>query len=153
MAQELLDRVQVRAGLQEMGGKRMPQRMDGGGREVELFAGHDDQPLEGGTRHGTGGGVHALSQRGRRVVIAPTGVGEEQERMPVEGPVAAQFLIQGGGQGYDAVLVSFAVADEQFVFLAFDVVDGEPETLAQTQPATVDELEGSAIAAQTDVGP
>ena len=70
----------------------------------------------------------------------------------MEGPVAAQFLHHGGGQGHDAVLVSFAVADEEFVLLSFDVVNGEPETLAQAQTAAVDQFEGSAIAPQTDVG-
>lgn len=152
MAQEFLDGVQMRPGLQEMGSKRMTQRMDGGRWEVELLASHDDQPLEGGTRHRAGGGVHAPGQRLRGVVIAPACVGEDQQRVPVKGPVAAQFLPHRSGQGHDAVLVSFALADKQFVFLTFDVVNGQPETFAEPQPATVDELEGSAIAAQTDVG-
>src|SRR5262249_19782324 len=78
-------------------------------------------------------------------------VGEQQQRVPVKAPVAAQFLPHGGGQGHDAILMSFAVANEQFVFVAFDVVNGQPETLAQAQPATVDELERSAVAAQTNV--
>ena len=56
------------------------------------------------------------------------------------------------GQRHDPVLVALAVANEQLVFAAFDVVDRQPETFAQTQPATVDELERSAIAAQADVG-
>ena len=152
MAQEFLDGVQMRPGLQEMRGKRMTQRMHRGIREVELFAGHNNQPLEGGTRHRAGGGVHAPGQRRRGVVVPSACVGEDEQRVPVKAPVAAQFLPQGGGQGHDAVLVSFAVANEQFVFLAFDVVNGQPETFAQAQPATVDELEGSAVAPQTDVG-
>ena len=152
MAQEFLDGVQMRAGFQEMGGKGMTQRMHGSSGEVELFAGDDDQPLEGGTGHGAGGGVHAPGQRLRGVVIAAARVGEEQERVAVESPVAAQFLLHGGGQRHDPVLVSLAVANEQLVFLAFDVVDGQPEAFAQAQPATVDELERSAVAAQADVG-
>ena len=70
----------------------------------------------------------------------------------MESPVAAQFLIHGGGQRHDPVLVALAVANHQFVFLADDVVNGQPEAFAQAQPATVDELEGSAVAAQADVG-
>src|SRR5271157_6548883 len=57
MTQELLDGVQMRAGLQEVGGKGMPQRMHGSCGEVELFAGHNDQALEGGTGHGSGTGA------------------------------------------------------------------------------------------------
>lgn len=71
--------------------------------------------------------------------------------MAVESPVAAQFLIHGGGQRHDPVLVALAVANKELVLATFDVVDSQPETFAQTQPATVDELERSAIAAQADV--
>ena len=60
--EQLLDGVQMCAGFQQMGGKRMAQRVDRGGGEVELFAGDDDQALEGGARHGAGGGVHAPGQ-------------------------------------------------------------------------------------------
>jgi hypothetical protein len=126
MAQEFLDGVQMRPGLQEMSRKRMTQRMHGGSRKAELFAGHDDQPLEGGTRHRAGGAVHAPGQRLGAVVITPARVGEDKQRVPVKAPVAAQFLPHAGGQGHDAVLVSFAVTNEQFVFLALDVVNGEP---------------------------
>ena len=124
MAQELLDGVQMRAGFQQMGGKGMAQRMHRSGGNVELFAGHDDQPLQGGTGHGRGGRVHASGQRLRGVVVAAADVGEEQERVAVKGPVAAQFLLHGGGQRHDPVLVALALANEQLVFLAFDVVDG-----------------------------
>jgi hypothetical protein len=57
-----------------------------------LFARHDDQPLQGGTRHGCGGGVHAPGQALRGGVIAAARVGKEQERVPVESPVAAQLI-------------------------------------------------------------
>lgn len=62
MAQEFLDSVQMRPSLQQMSCKRMTQRMHRSSREVELFARHDDQPLQGRTRHGTGRGVHAPRQ-------------------------------------------------------------------------------------------
>ncbi len=74
MAQEFLDGVQVRAGLQEMGSKRMTQRMHGGRGEVELFAGHDDQPLEGGTRHRAGGGASGYRLQGAARAGAPKGL-------------------------------------------------------------------------------
>ena len=96
--------------------------------------------------------MHAAGQRFGRVVISATRIGKDQERVPVERPVAAQFLTHRIGQWQDPVLVPLAVADEQFVFLTFDVVNGEPETFAEPQPATIDKLERSAIAAQADVG-
>lgn len=46
--------------------------------------------------------------------------------------------------------MAFAIADDEFVLLAEDVVDGEAQTLAQTKAAAVDELERGAIAAQAD---
>ena len=62
MTQELLDGVQVSARFQQLGGKGMPQRVHGSSRQIELFAGDNDQALKGRTGHGAGGGVHALSQ-------------------------------------------------------------------------------------------
>ena len=44
---ELLDRVEMCAGLQQMGGNGMAQRMDGRRREVKLLAGDDDEALQG----------------------------------------------------------------------------------------------------------
>ena len=43
------------------------------------------------------------------------------------------------------------MADEQFVFLTFDVVNGQTEAFAQAQAATVDEFEWGAVAAQAYV--
>ena len=94
MAEQLLDGVQMRARFQQMGGETVAQRMHGGRREVELLAGQDHEPLQRGTGHGTGGGAHARGQR-LGVVIAAAHVGEDQQRMAVEGPVAAQFLHTG----------------------------------------------------------
>jgi hypothetical protein len=45
MPKELLDRVEMRAGLQQMRGKGMAQRMDGCRREVKLLAGEDGRGL------------------------------------------------------------------------------------------------------------
>ena len=130
----------------------LTQRMHRSRGQIELFAGNDDQALKGGTGHGAGGGVHASGQGLRGVVITAARVGEDQQRVAMESPVAAQFAVHGGGQGHDPVLVSLAVADEELVFGAFNVVDGQPEAFAQAQPATVDEFERSAVAAQADVG-
>lgn len=47
--------------------------------------------------------------------------------------------------------MSLAGADEEFVLLALDVVDGQSQTFTETQAADVDEFDRSAIAAQADV--
>ena len=68
----------------------------------------------------------------------------------MNGPVSAQFVQERPGQRDDAVTVPLAVADEELVLRARDVVDGQSQAFAQAQAATVDELDRSAIAAQAD---
>jgi hypothetical protein len=58
------------------------------------------------------------------VVISTADVGEEEQRMFVESPITAQIQVKTVGQGNNAVLVPFAVANAQLVVLAVDVVDG-----------------------------
>lgn len=70
----------------------------------------------------------------------------------MKSPIAAQFEVHGGWQRNDAILVSFAMADEELVFASGDVVNGQAQTFAQAQTATIDELERGAIAAQANVG-
>jgi hypothetical protein len=149
MAEEFLNRVQMSAGFEEMRGKGMAQGMDGSSRDVELIAGQDHEPLQGGTGHGPGGVVHANSQS-RGVVVPTTHVGKDQEWMPVKRPVGTQFLIKRRGQRHDAIAMPFAASDEELVFSAGDVVDGERQAFAQAQAASVDELDGSAVTAQAD---
>lgn len=48
--------------------------------------------------------------------------------------------------------MSLAVADEQFVFLAANVVDGQAQAFAQAQPAAVNQFQRGAIASQADEG-
>jgi hypothetical protein len=95
--------------------------------------------------------MHAPGQ-GLGGVLPAADVGKDQERMPVKGPVAPEFVIEAGGQRQDPVLVPLAVADEELVLLSLDVVDREGQALAQAQAADVDEFERGPIAAQTDAG-
>ena len=132
------------------GWRNVTQRMDRSGRDVELFAGEDQKPLQGGAGHAAKWpdacarpGLGGCCRRGRRW--------ERSGADAVEGPVAAQFLVQRGGQRDDAILVAFAVADEELVLGPGDVVNGQGQAFAQAQAATVDELDGSAITAQADV--
>lgn len=50
--------------------------MDRSGGNVELFAGEDEEPLQGAMRHGAAGLVHALSQ-GFGIMVTAADVGEE----------------------------------------------------------------------------
>lgn len=117
---------------------------------MELFSSHDDEALQGGTRHGTSGFMHALGQHPGIVMTAPD-IGKDEQRMAMEGPVITQLVVQGAGQRDDAVAISLAVTDEELVFRAGDIVDGQCQAFAQAQAATVDELDGCAIATQADV--
>ena len=72
---------------------------------------------------------HAFSHN-LEVCITTTGVGEDEEGMPVNLPVGLQFAPQTGRQRHHAILVALAVADEQFVFGALDIVDGQGQAFA-----------------------
>jgi hypothetical protein len=122
--EQFLDGVQMRSGFKQMRGEGMAQRMNRRVGNVELLAGEDQQPLQRGARHGAGRRVHSFGQS-LRVVVAATDIWKDQERMLVDSPVAAEFLVHGGGQREDPILMSLAVADEQFVFFAANVVDGQ----------------------------
>ena len=114
MAQQLLDRVQMGAGFQQMGRETVTQRMRGGRREIELLASRDQEPLQRGTRHRRSGLAHAFGHD-LRIVVPAADIGKDQERMPVEGPVTAQLLVEGSGQREDPIAMAFAVADEELV--------------------------------------
>jgi len=85
--------------------------------------------LQRPARHGGGGLTHALGH-GLGIVIPSADVGKEKEWMPVKLPVTLEFVPQTGGQRHDAILVALAVADEQFVLGAFNVVDGQGQAFA-----------------------
>jgi hypothetical protein len=69
------------------------------------------------------------TQRGRRERVCRNAVGRGVG-WAVKSPIPTQFVGQGGGQRNDTVFVSFGVADEQFVFAAGDVVNGQAQTFA-----------------------
>jgi hypothetical protein len=151
VTEQFLDGAQMGSGLQHMRGEGMAQRMDRSVGNVELLAGRDQESLQGRGRHGTRGVVHA---RGHRfgVTVATSHVGEDQQGMPVKGPVSAQLLVKAPGQGNHAILMAFALANAQLVVVALDVVNGQGQAFAQAQTATIDEFQGSAITSQANVG-
>ena len=67
-----------------------------------------------------------------------------------ESPVVAQILQHQRRQRDDPVLMAFAIANDELVLVAEDVVNGQSEAFAQAQSAAVDELERRAIAAQAN---
>lgn len=71
--------------------------------------------------------------------------------MPVHLPVAAQFLIHRRRQRNHPVLITFTSADDQFMITSEDIVNGQGEAFAQTQSATVDELERRAVTSESDL--
>ena len=129
VAEKFLDGVQMCPGLQQVRGKAVAQRVHGSGGKVEFFPSDDDQALQRTAGHGTGGLAHSLGQR-FEVMIAATHVGKEQKWVSMKSPVATQLLIHRCGQGNHPVFITFTVADEQFVFLAPDVVNGQAQAFA-----------------------
>ena len=93
--------------------------------------------------------MHARGQ-GLRVVVTAPDIGEEQKRVTMEEPVAAQLVVEGCGQRDHPVCMTFAIADDELVVLAEDVVDGEAQALAEPKAAAIDELERGAVTAQAD---
>ena len=88
---------------------------------------------------------------GLKVVVTAPDIGEKQERVLVDPPVTAQLVVEGSGQRNNPVLMAFAMADDELVLPAKDVVDGEAEALAEPEAAAIDELEWGAVTAQADV--
>ena len=70
----------------------LAQGMHRSGRDVEVFAGDDEESLQGAVGHGANGFVHARGQ-GFGVVVAAAHVGKDQQGVTVKGPVAAQLLV------------------------------------------------------------
>lgn len=129
VAEKFLDGVEWGPCFQKMGGKAVTQGMNLGRGDVELLACSDDETLEGGAGHGSGGRPHALGQ-GFEILIPASDVGEEKQGMLVNTPIILEFLVEGGGKRNDTVEEAFTATDEELVLLALDVVDGEGEALA-----------------------
>jgi hypothetical protein len=79
------------AGLQQMRGKGMAQRMDGCRREVKLLAGDDDEALQGTVRHGRLCRSHPFCQSLGRLVAA-SHIGKQPARISVKAPILPQIL-------------------------------------------------------------
>ena len=123
MPKELLDRVEMCAGLQQMRGKAMAQRMDGRRREIKLLAGHDDEALQGTVRHGSLCRSHPFCQSLGRLVAA-SHIGKQPARMPMKAPILAQILQHQRRQWDDTVLMAFAIANDELALIAENIVNG-----------------------------
>ena len=122
---------------------------DRGVGQVEFLAGHDDQALQRANRHRTGGSAHPCGQL-VRAARAASGVGEEQHRMPVKGPVTPQVLHHLPRQRHHPVAAALAAPHHQFSLLALDVMHRERKALREPQPRAVDQLHRRAVAPQSD---
>ena len=69
----------------------------------------------------------------------------------MEAVIGSKILDHGSGNRHHPILVSFAVADPEFVFVAPDVVNGEIETFRESKPAAIDELDRGSVTTQPDV--
>ena len=128
VAQKGLDGVETGATFEHVRGKAVPKGVCAAEREAEFFASENQEALDRSDGHGIEGGVHALAER-LTVGLAAACVGKKQERVAMESPVASQLFHHGGWNGNHAVFESLAGANEELVFVAEDVVDGEAEAL------------------------
>lgn len=104
VGEQALDRMKMGPGPQQVGSEAVEEGLDRGTGQVEFLAGDKDGALERRTRRRRCSLVHAPSEGVRRI-DAPTGIVEDQERMAMEGTLAAQLLAEAGGCRQDTVSV------------------------------------------------
>ena len=122
---------------------------DRGVGQVEFLAGHDDQALQRANRHRTGGSAHPCGQL-VRAARAASGVGEEQHRMPVKGPVTPQVLHHLPRQRHHPVAAALAATHHQLALVALDVVHRQRKAFRKPQPRAVNQLHRRAVTPQPD---
>ena len=149
VTEEVLNGVKACPTFDHVGGKTMAQAMRCCFGNIKLGAGQNNKPLKGPVRHRGGCRMHTGAKFGSLLDPA-TRVGENEKRIAMVSVVFAQVLEHIRGNGNHAVLESLALSDEEFSFLALDVMDGEREAFGQPKPAAVEEFYGNAVATQTD---
>lgn len=137
VSQQSLQRGQVRAALQQVGGVAVPQRV-----RADLLV---DPRGVGGTF------ADALDVRDAEV-SARLAAGEEPEFGSVTSPVVAQTPEQDGGERHEAVLAALAPADEQGHPGGIDVGRPQAEDLADPQAGGVSGPEDREVARVADGG-
>jgi hypothetical protein len=144
MAEPELDDPQVDAGLQEVGGPGMAQRVDGSGLAhpcvVERIAERFTDPTGA---DGSRGGVvlHASARPGRK----------EPDRVAMGAPLAAEQGERARGQGDVAGLEALAAADLELHAGAVDPGDLQVDAFADAQAAGVDGGEAGVVGGPVDV--
>lgn len=93
--------------------------------QVDFLAGQHEQPLQGAARHGRLRFVHSSGQLVGIALTSTSDVGEDEYGMAVKAIIGTQILQHVFCQRNHPILETLALADDQFPFLAFDVVDGE----------------------------
>jgi hypothetical protein len=130
VAQQALQGRQVGAGLQQVRGIAVPQRMD--------------VCWLGQSRQGQGLTEGALQRP--RVQGLALAMDKEVVLGTVQPPVSTQFLEQQRRQGQAAVLGALAAADPQHVASAVHVGDAQVQQFAQAQAAAVGQAQQEAVA-------
>ena len=92
-----------------MGRETMAQGVRGADRDVEFLACRGDELLQGADGYGADRLGHTLGDFVRRAGTSPD-VGEKQQRVLVNLPVAAQVFDHGLGNGDHTVFVILALA-------------------------------------------
>ena len=138
VAQIDLDLAEVLALFQQMRRVGMSQGMDvrllGDGAGLE---GETKGPLQGAAAHRFGGAAGSPST----VTLG----GKEKDRMTMGFPLLAQEQQSAFGQGYVAILITFAGADVQEHALRIDVADLQAKPFTQAQAAGVNSGQSDAM--------
>ena len=151
VSKETLNGVQTRPAFDQMSGEAVTQSVNRGVGNVEFLAGENQEALKRAVRHGRSGCVHAGSEFAP-ILNPPSCVGKNEKGVAVEPVVGPKILQHVVGDGNHSVLESLALSDEEFTFLALDVVNGERKAFGKPQATAINEFDRSAVAAQPDVG-
>lgn len=150
MTKEPLDAVQAGPALDQVSRVTVTEGMNRGVGNIKLFAGENQEALKRAVRHGRLGGPHPGNEFGA-ALDPPSSIRENQERVTMDPIISTQILQHIQGKGNDAVLPALALTNDQLLFGAFDVVDGEREALRKSQAAAINQFDGNAIAAQPNM--
>ena len=146
MAHVSLDDPQVDSGFQKMGSVGVSQGMDGDGLFVDSSSGLGpaEGPLDTTFGHGRGSGVCSIT-------VSAKGW-EEEGRMAVGHPIAAEQIEGGWGEWDVAILGTLATVDMDHHAGGIDIGDFEVETFMESQAAGIDGGEIGVILEGFDLG-
>jgi len=146
MAHVSLDNPQIDSGFEKMGGIGMAQGVNGDALFVDscINLGTTESPLDTAFGHG------------KLSVLCPITVSsqgrEEEARMTVGEPIAAEQMECGLGEGHIAILGPLSTVDMDHHTVAVDIGDFEMETFVKPEAAGVDRGEVGIVLEGFDAG-